>query len=109
MAFDEGSAERIREFLADYPDLQERKMFGGLAFMVQGHMTVGLSNDDLMVRVGAEHDEEALKQLYARKMDLTGKPMKGFVLVDSAGYMEDEDLAAWLQRGLNYTLSLPPK
>jgi TfoX/Sxy family transcriptional regulator of competence genes len=108
MAFDEGSAERIRELLSDYP-LDERKMFGGLVFMVQGHMTVGLSNDDLMVRVGAEQYDDALAQPHARKMDFTNKPMKGFVVVGSEGYAEDKDLALWVQRGLKHTLSLAPK
>lgn len=109
MAYDEGTAERIREVLTDYPDVSERKMFGGLAFLLNRHMTVGLNNDDLMVRVGADKHEEALAQPHARKMDFTGRPMKGYVFVDAEGYAEDESLAAWVGRGVKYTLSLPPK
>lgn len=108
MAYDEGSAERIRECLMAY-DVRERKMFGGLAFMVQGHMTVGLIGDDLMLRVGKEQYEEALRQDYVRKMDFTGKPMSGFVLLEPEGYSEDADLLAWLQKALNHTQSLDPK
>ena len=109
MAYDEGTAERIREVLADYSDVRERKMFGGIAFMLNGHMTLGLGNDDLMVRVGADKHEEALAQPHARKMDFTGRPMKGYVFVDAEGYAEDENLAAWVGRGVEYTLTLPPK
>ena len=109
MAYDEGTAERLREVLAERDGVSERKMFGGLAFMLNGHMTVGLSNDDLMVRVGAEKHEEALAQPHARKMDFTGRPMKGYVFVDAEGYAEDEGLEAWVERGVNYTLTLPPK
>ena len=109
MAYDEGLAERIRELLAEQPNTRERKMFGGLAFMLNGHMTIGLNKDDLMVRVGPDQYDHALAQPHARQMDFTGRPMKGYVFVSAAGYAEDTDLAAWIERAAAYTLSLAPK
>ena len=109
MAYDEGSAERIRELLTEQENVSERKMFGGLAFMLNGHMTIGLNNDDLMVRIGAEKHEEALAEPHTRKMDFTGRSMRGYIFVNPEGYTEDDDLAAWIKRASDFTLSLPPK
>ncbi len=108
MPFDEGLAERIREILGDQP-CDEKKMFGGLCFMVRGHMCVGINRDHLMVRVSPEGHAGALAQPHARPMDFTGRPLKGFVFVSEAGYAEDEDLAAWVERGSRFVRSLPPK
>lgn len=110
MAYDEDVAFRVREVLADadvYP--VEREMFGGLAFMVRGHMTVGIIGDELMIRVGQDGHEDALAQPHAREMDFTGRPMTGFVYVAPEGFTRDEDLRAWVRRGLEFTGSLPPK
>jgi TfoX/Sxy family transcriptional regulator of competence genes len=109
MAYDEDVAFRIREALAAQRGVTEKKMFGGLAFMVNGHMCCGLAKGNLMVRVGPDQYEEALAQPYAREMDFTGRPMKGIVYVDSAGYDSDRDLRAWVDRGLAFVTSLPPK
>jgi TfoX/Sxy family transcriptional regulator of competence genes len=109
MAFDEGLAQRVREMTADLVAMSERKMFGGLCFMVDGNMSFGIVGDELMVRVGPERFEDALAHEHAREMDFTGKPMKGMVYVAAAGLSEDEDLWAWLERGLNFAGSLPPK
>jgi len=109
MAYDEGLAERIRGLLSDRRDVSEKKMFGGIGFMVRGHMSVGIVKDDLMVRVGLETYEDLVQQPHARPMDFTGRPMKGFVYVASAGLEEDEDLERWVAHGLKYTMSLPPK
>lgn len=110
MAYDEDVAYRVRAALADAGvDPVERQMFGGLAFMVGGHMTVGVIGDDLMVRVGADGHEDALAQPHAREMDFTGKPMTGMVYVAPAGIADDEDLRSWVRRGLDFTGSLPPK
>ena|SRR6266496_1234273 len=109
MAYDEGLAERIRGILADRPDVSEKKMFGGIAFMVRGHMSVGIVKDDLMVRVGPDMHEHLIRQSHARPMDFTGKPMKGFLYVDSAGLEADADLERWVGHGLQYALSLPAK
>lgn len=110
MAYDEDVAYRVREALADADvDPVERKMFGGLAFMVRGHMTVGIIGDELMVRVGKDGHEDAIAQPHAREMDFTGKPMTGMVYVGSPGFAEDADLRSWVRRGLDFTGSLPPK
>ncbi len=107
--YDEGLAERVRLALSERHDVVEKKMFGGLCFMVSGNMCVGVESDRLMVRVGKAGHEEALAQPHARPMDFTGRPMKGFVFVDVEGLMEDEELEALLGRGLKNALSLPPK
>lgn len=110
MAFDEELADRIRETLAEADVLaDERRMFGGLAFMVRGHMTVGIVGEELMVRVGKDAHEAAVAQPHTRPMDLTGKPMAGFVLVAPPGFDDDADLRDWVERGLDFTASLPPK
>ncbi len=109
MAYDEGLSQRIREVLADQPGVVEKKMFGGLAFMINGNMSVGVVKTDLMVRTGPDNYEHALSLPYARPMDFTGKPLKGFVYVDEKGYESDEGLDQWVQRGVDHALSLPPK
>ena len=109
MAYDEGASQRVREVLRDRLDTREMKMFGGIAFMVRGNMCVGVINADLMVRVGKDAYEDALSQPHARKMDFTKRPMKGYVFVSPDGYADDEDLDAWVQRGLDFVLTLPEK
>ena len=109
MAYDEGLAERIRGVLDDRADVSEKKMFGGIAFMVRGRMAVGVVKDDLMVRVGPDAYEELVGRPEARPMDFTGRPMKGFLYVASKGLDRDADLARWVGHGLAYATSLPPK
>ena len=109
MAFDEGLAERVRGVLRDRSDVVEKKMFGGLCFMVAGHMTVGISGDELMVRVGKDRYDDAMAQPHAREMDFTGRSLKGFVYVGTDGFASDDDLTGWVGRGLANTDSLPPK
>lgn len=109
MAFDEALAERVRDALAPRADLTARKMFGGLAFMIGGNMALGVLGDELMVRLGPEDAERALAEPHTRPMEFTGKPIKGMVLVDSAGTEADEDLGAWVDAGADFAASLPPK
>jgi TfoX/Sxy family transcriptional regulator of competence genes len=109
MAYDEGLAERIREVLGGNPEIKEKKMFGGLAFMLNGNMACGLIKDDLMVRVGSENYDQALGQPYARKMEFTGRPMKGFITVDAEGLEDDKRLNVWIKQGIAYAGSLPAK
>ena len=109
MAYDEGLAERIRGVLAERRDVIEKRMFGGLAFLVRGRMSVGIVKQDLMVRVGPEAHAELVGQPHARPMDFTGRPMKGFVYVDPAGVEADADLERWVEHGLRYALSQLPK
>jgi TfoX/Sxy family transcriptional regulator of competence genes len=109
MAFDEALAERIRDVLAPRAEVSERKMFGGIAFLVSGNMAVGLVGDDLMVRLAPDDAERALAEPNTRPMDFTGRPMKGMVFVDSAGTAADDDLASWVDAGADFAASLPPK
>lgn len=109
MAFDEGVAQRLREVFADQEGITEKKMFGGIAFMDRGNMCCGVVNDILMARVGPEAYPEALKKRHAREMDFTGKPLKGFVFVDSPGFAEDEQLRSWIGLCRAFTRSLPAK
>jgi len=106
MPYDEGLAQRVREVFQDRSDVSEKKMFGGMAFMVRGHMCVGIVKDDLMVRVGPEKYENLVRKPHARRMDFTGRPMKGFVYVAPAGLEEDADLQRWVERGLAYATAL---
>ena len=109
MAYDEGVAERIRSATADVVGLTERKMFGGLAFMHRGNMAFGIIGDELMIRVGPEKWADAVTLPHARAMDFTGRPMKGMVYVDVDGFAEDGQLSVWLEQGLAFAGSLPPK
>jgi TfoX/Sxy family transcriptional regulator of competence genes len=109
MAYDEGVAQRVREALEDQPDVTEKRMFGGLAFMLRGHMCIGVLRNDLMVRVGPEQYEECLTLPHARQMDFTGQPLTGFLFVDPQGFESDKDLLAWVKRAVRFVSSLPPK
>ncbi len=109
MAHDEGLAQRIRELLEEQPGLSEKRMFGGLAFLVAGNMAVGIVKDELMVRVGPQAHAVALAEPHARPMDFTKRPMRGFVFVAPAGIEEDADLRRWLERGVGFAASLPRK
>ena len=109
MPFDELLTVRIRACLGHLPDLVEKKMFGGVGFMVNGNMTCGVHKNDLIVRVGAEQYHAALQRLHTRPFDLTGKPMTGWVVVEPAGCTSEDELAAWLEQGLAFARNLPGK
>jgi TfoX/Sxy family transcriptional regulator of competence genes len=109
MALDKDVARRVRTALANIPGVVEKKMFGGTAFMVRGNMCCGVIGDRLMLRVGANGYEKALSRPYARPMDFTGKPMKGMIYVETAGFASPKDLDAWIDRALEFTRSLPAK
>jgi hypothetical protein len=109
MAYDEGLATRVREVLGDQPGLTEKRMFGGLAFLLHGNMACGVRGDDLIVRVAADDADAALGEPGAKPFDLTGRPMKGWLMVAAEGHAEDDDLRRWVGRGLAYAGSLPPK
>ena len=96
MAYDEGLAERIRDALRGRRGVSERKMFGGVAFMLNGHMTVGIVSETLMARVGPARHADALALPHVRPMDFTGKPMKGYVYVDPPGIEDDAALDNWI-------------
>jgi TfoX/Sxy family transcriptional regulator of competence genes len=109
MAYNESLAGRVRTLLADQMELSERKMFGGLAFMVRGNMCCGIVGEELMVRVGPEQYVGALAQPHAREMDFTGRPMTGMVMVATDGLASDEALEQWIRQGIIFVSSLPSK
>lgn len=109
MAYDEGLAQRVREIMQEKPGFNEKKMFGGVCFLLHGNMACGILNDELIVRAGPEKYEDYLKLPHTRKFDITGKPMKGWVMVSYEGHETDEALFEWVQLGENFALSLPPK
>ena len=109
MAYNEHLAGRIREVLADRKDLTEKKMFGGLSFILGGNMYCGIVGDDLVVRVGPDSHEKSLAKPHARPMDFTGRSLKGMVYVGPEGQRTDKELTYWLGQGVSFALSLPPK
>jgi TfoX/Sxy family transcriptional regulator of competence genes len=108
MAYDEHLAERARALL-DRPDVDERKMFGGVGYLIAGNMSVGVIGDDLIVRVDPDDAEAMLAEPGARPFDFTGRPMKGWLFVAPDATAEDEDLERWVRRGEEFAASLPPK
>ncbi|PIQ29262.1 RNA methyltransferase [bacterium (Candidatus Blackallbacteria) CG17_big_fil_post_rev_8_21_14_2_50_48_46] len=109
MAFDPGLAERLRTLFQDLPETQEKKMFGGLCFLVSKHMCCGIVGEKLMARVGPEQYEACLKKAHVLPMDFTGKPMKGMVYILPEGFAEDQTLSEWVEICLQFVHSLPPK
>jgi TfoX/Sxy family transcriptional regulator of competence genes len=108
MSYDEKLADRIRRALGPRDDVEERKMFGGLAFLRGGRMFCGISKDDLMVRVGPEGYEAALEKPHVRPMDFTGRAMKGYVYVAPGGRRTDAALRAWVNLSASFVGTLPP-
>ncbi len=109
MAYDEGLAQRVQEEMIESPGYVEKKMLGGVGFMLHGNMACGVNGADLIVRVGPKQYESALAEPHTRPFDMTGRPMKGWVVVIAEGYEADGDLRAWVQQGVEYALSLPAK
>ena len=109
MAYDEELAERVREALSDRGRVEEKKMFGGLAFMVGGHMACGVVGDDLMARIGPDAYDDAVAEPHVRPMDFTGKPLKGMIYVGPAATKNKRTLRKWVSRAADFTTSLPAK
>lgn len=109
MAYDEGLAQRIRQVLVDNPAVDEKKMFGGLAFMLNDYMFCGVTDDALMARVGPDNYAESLARPHVREMDFTGRPMKGYVYVDPPGIESDDDLSYWVDLCADFVRTLPTK
>ena len=108
MAYDDALAQRVRDWLQDEPGVSEKKMFGGLAFLTAGNMTVGVYGDDLIARIGPEATDDALAEPGVRCFDMTGRPMRGWVLVAGDGLTGGE-LERWIGRARRYVDTLPPK
>jgi TfoX/Sxy family transcriptional regulator of competence genes len=108
MAYHLKLAERIRSQLDGLPFV-EKKMFGGVGFLIGGNLACGVNKDDLIVRVDPERHAALLKKAHARPFDLTGKPMKGWLLVEVDGVKTDKQLSAWVREGVEFASALPPK
>jgi len=109
MAFDDGLAERIRSVLEARSDVDERRMFGGICFLVAGKMACGVMGDDLLVRVEPADAGALESEPGARRADMAGRPMKGWLLVAPEATADDGDLERWVRRGEDFAASLPPK
>jgi TfoX/Sxy family transcriptional regulator of competence genes len=109
MAYDEDLADRIRDALADRDDVTERKMFGGLAFLVSGNVCCGVIGSEAMLRLGDEAADAALDEPHTRAMDFTGRPMNSMVFVAPAGLEDGAAVRGWVDRALAFATSLPPK
>jgi TfoX/Sxy family transcriptional regulator of competence genes len=109
MAYDTGLAQRVREILEEEPGVEEKKMFGGLCFLLSGNMVCGIIKDDLIVRVGAEQYQAMLLVPHTRKFEITGRPLTGWVMFLARALDDDDDLGDWLQRAVTFVRTLPPK
>ncbi|MDX1591736.1 MAG: TfoX/Sxy family protein [Balneolaceae bacterium] len=109
MAYDKGLAHRLEEYFEGRSEVESKKMFGGLCFMVNRHMCCGIVGDTLMARVGPDQYEECLSHQHSREMDFTGRAMKGLVYVAPEGITADKDLKYWIQLCERFVESLPPK
>jgi TfoX/Sxy family transcriptional regulator of competence genes len=110
MAYDEDLANRIRELIAGDPDETEKRMFGGLAFLVGGNMSVAASGQGgLMVRVEPEDTDALVAKPHARRFEMRGREMQGWLRVDHEGVRTRRQLEPWVRRGVAYARSLPPK
>ena len=109
MAFDELLANRVRQILSGVSGVAERKMFGGLAFLVQGNMSVGVHGSELIVRIDPSMTDSALEKPSVRIFDLSGRPMKGWLLVSGKAVSQQKALASWVNQGVSFARSLPPK
>lgn len=109
MPYDETLAARVRPLMARRKGFAEKKMFGGIGFLLRGHMCVGVWKEFLIVRVGAEQHEDALDQPHVRQFDITGRAMTGWVMVEPGGVESDEDLQDWVHRATEFVRTLPPK
>jgi hypothetical protein len=107
VAYDAETAARLRGLFADHTDVVEKRMVGGLSFVVNGNMCCGVNGSALMVRVGPDGRDEALAEPHVRPLELGGRPVRGFVLIDPDGFSTDAALNAWVQRGLDFVGTLP--
>jgi TfoX/Sxy family transcriptional regulator of competence genes len=107
VAYNEALAERVRSVMLGVPNVDEKKMFGGVTFMVDGQMCCGVLKDELVVKTGPEGFKELVAQPYVRPFDFSGRPMVGMVYVASPGVSTDEQLREWIQRGLRFVKQNP--
>ena len=109
MGYDESVAKRVRNAMRRRKGMTEQKMFGGIAFMIEGHMCCGVLEKQLVLRLGDEKAAEALQHKHTKPMDFTGRPMKSMVYVLPKGFSSDEDLKTWINSAVSFVRPLPPK
>jgi TfoX/Sxy family transcriptional regulator of competence genes len=109
VSFDPEAAARVRRFLSGRGDVMERKMVGGLSFLINGNMCCGVTGTALMVRVGADGREQALLEPHVQPMLFGDRVLSGFICVEPAGYAADDAVASWVERGLDFVAGLPAK
>lgn len=109
MAYDLGLADRIQSIVERRAAFVEKKMFGGVAFMVNGHMCCGVVKNDLVLRLSTEQAAASLQQAHTRAMDFSGKPMKSMIYVGPQGTDSDQSLETWVESALSFARTLPPK
>ena len=109
MAYDEALAGRVRRRLSRRKNVEEKKMFGGVGFLLDGNLLVGVWKESLVVRLGRDEAEAALLEPHVKEFDITGKPMRNWVLVGPEGIEDDGQLAGWIQRAAKFVGRLPPK
>jgi len=108
MAYNLKLAERVKNELEGIPFV-EKKMFGGVGYLLNGNMACGVNKDNLIVRVSPDKHQQLLKRPHAKPFDLTGKPMKGWLIVEADGCKTNKKLSAWVKEGIEFALTLPPK
>jgi TfoX/Sxy family transcriptional regulator of competence genes len=109
MAYDENLVQRLRTHLDGVPGLTEKKMFGGVGFMVNGNMACGVHKQYFIARLSTEHYEQAMMKPHVKPFDITGRPMKGWIMVSAEGIGSEDDLKEWIQQGVTLARSLPWK
>jgi TfoX/Sxy family transcriptional regulator of competence genes len=109
MPFSAALAERIRQAVNRRKNIEEKKMFGGVGFLLNGNMLVGVWKDSLIVRLGAEESDGALQEPHVKEFAITGRAMKGWILVGPEGVQDDAQLSAWIQRAVTFVTTLPAK
>lgn len=109
MAYSHSLADRVRHTIGNSRGITEKKMFGGVGFLLNGNMLVGIWQQSLIVRLGPDQATEALKQDYVREFDVTGRPMKGWIMVEPDGLDSDKDVSEWIDRAAQFVMTLPAK
>ena len=109
MAYDEELAARAKEIIEELAEPREQKMFGGIAFMVNDHMCVGVMKEDLLIRLGGDGADAAVKNPHVRRMEMQGKEMKNFLVVSREGVEKEKNLRGWIKQAHDFVLTLPPK
>ena len=109
MPYNEEIDDRIRKIVSRWKNTDAKKMFGGVCYLLSGNMVCGVYKDYLILRLGEKKSTEALKQSYTKSFDITGKPMKGWVMVEARGFKTDEILKSWLLKAKTFVKTLPPK